>query len=239
MDGRRSWLAAQPTAVLLAHAEECNIAAPFLLDSGELIERIIESEVRAPTREEPPRRNAVDRNVAAAVAAEPDVPPWRRGGRLPARPSPYGAVPRLRRGPGFVRLMRDLCCGYPGRLLAPAAGADADVPAAAPAVLPRPRALLAAGSPVADQDAEPISRSSTSMDASTIVVRFSSHASGGNEGDGDIDAERRCSICLELFEAGQELRVLPCLHKFHAECIDPWLTRRSLCPVCKHNLHQS
>ncbi|CAN6485321.1 unnamed protein product [Victoria cruziana] len=46
-----------------------------------------------------------------------------------------------------------------------------------------------------------------------------------------------CSICLEDYKAGETLRVLPCNHEFHANCIDSWLTKwRTFCPVCKRDM---
>ncbi|KAH8649518.1 hypothetical protein BGZ60DRAFT_534744 [Tricladium varicosporioides] len=41
-----------------------------------------------------------------------------------------------------------------------------------------------------------------------------------------------CSICIEDFIKSEEIRVLPCDHKFHAICIDPWLLQiSSTCPT--------
>ena len=46
-----------------------------------------------------------------------------------------------------------------------------------------------------------------------------------------------CSICTDDFETGQDLRVLPCDHKFHPACIDPWLLNvSSTCPLCRIDL---
>jgi len=44
-----------------------------------------------------------------------------------------------------------------------------------------------------------------------------------------------CPICIEDFERGEKLRMLPrCRHIFHTDCILPWLTeRQGCCPLCK------
>ncbi|KAL8852953.1 MAG: hypothetical protein Q9221_002203 [Calogaya cf. arnoldii] len=46
-----------------------------------------------------------------------------------------------------------------------------------------------------------------------------------------------CSVCTDDFTKGQDVRVLPCNHKFHPECIDPWLLNVSgTCPLCRIDL---
>ncbi|XP_075509343.1 receptor homology region, transmembrane domain- and RING domain-containing protein 2-like [Primulina tabacum] len=49
-----------------------------------------------------------------------------------------------------------------------------------------------------------------------------------------------CAICLEDYNIGEKLRILPCSHKFHAVCVDAWLTSwRTFCPVCKRDARTS
>ncbi|WVZ73843.1 LOW QUALITY PROTEIN: hypothetical protein U9M48_022101 [Paspalum notatum var. saurae] len=51
---------------------------------------------------------------------------------------------------------------------------------------------------------------------------------GGDGGGGE------CAVCLEAMRAGERCRVLPrCDHGFHAQCVDPWLRRSRVCPVCR------
>lgn len=46
-----------------------------------------------------------------------------------------------------------------------------------------------------------------------------------------------CSICTEDFQTGEDQRVLPCDHRFHPACIDPWLLNVSgTCPLCRVDL---
>ncbi|KAH3758998.1 E3 ubiquitin-protein ligase SDIR1 [Pelomyxa schiedti] len=42
-----------------------------------------------------------------------------------------------------------------------------------------------------------------------------------------------CPICLDNLQAGEKVKVLPCLHQFHAECVDRWLVIKPHCPICK------
>ncbi|XP_069475411.1 RING finger protein 215 [Ambystoma mexicanum] len=45
-----------------------------------------------------------------------------------------------------------------------------------------------------------------------------------------------CAVCLDQFNKNQCLRVLPCLHQFHRDCVDPWLLLHYTCPLCKYNI---
>nr|XP_033811596.1 RING finger protein 215 isoform X4 [Geotrypetes seraphini] len=45
-----------------------------------------------------------------------------------------------------------------------------------------------------------------------------------------------CAVCLDQFHRNQCLRVMPCLHEFHRDCVDPWLLLQHTCPLCKYNI---
>lgn len=42
-----------------------------------------------------------------------------------------------------------------------------------------------------------------------------------------------CVVCLCDFEAKELVRSLPCLHEFHARCVDKWLKMNRTCPLCR------
>jgi hypothetical protein len=48
-----------------------------------------------------------------------------------------------------------------------------------------------------------------------------------------------CNVCLGPYEVGEDVRTLPCLHQFHKDCIDNWLRRRAVCPICKCSVVRS
>ncbi|XP_012280607.1 RING finger protein 11 [Orussus abietinus] len=41
-----------------------------------------------------------------------------------------------------------------------------------------------------------------------------------------------CVICMMELLVGEEVRYLPCMHTYHATCIDDWLLRSLTCPSC-------
>jgi hypothetical protein len=50
--------------------------------------------------------------------------------------------------------------------------------------------------------------------------------------------EEKCSVCLSEFEDKEEIKILPCKHLYHPECIDIWLKKNSTCPVCKTDFNK-
>ncbi|XP_075475255.1 putative RING-H2 finger protein ATL21A [Primulina tabacum] len=43
-----------------------------------------------------------------------------------------------------------------------------------------------------------------------------------------------CAICLEDYRETEKIKcIILCHHRFHANCIDPWLQIRWSCPVCR------
>lgn len=42
-----------------------------------------------------------------------------------------------------------------------------------------------------------------------------------------------CSICLMDYEEGEKVKILPCRHHYHDECVDNWLNVDDVCPSCR------
>lgn len=45
-----------------------------------------------------------------------------------------------------------------------------------------------------------------------------------------------CSICLSPYEDQVEIRMLPCGHHYHQDCIDQWVFLTPSCPLCKRDV---
>jgi len=52
------------------------------------------------------------------------------------------------------------------------------------------------------------------------------------ESDDDFTLRTQCQVCLGDYEGGEEVRALPCMHVFHAACVESWLHVRIQCPNC-------
>ncbi|CAO3567657.1 unnamed protein product [Mortierella alpina] len=48
--------------------------------------------------------------------------------------------------------------------------------------------------------------------------------------------EATCAICLGDYRPDETIRLLPCQHHFHLECVDQWLLTDKSCPLCKHDI---
>ena len=66
---------------------------------------------------------------------------------------------------------------------------------------------------------------------SDLVSKLREHWGGGS-------SATECGICLEEYEDGDVVRVMPCQHRFHLECVDKWImsaldfSRPTSCPIC-------
>jgi hypothetical protein len=46
----------------------------------------------------------------------------------------------------------------------------------------------------------------------------------------------QCIICMEEFEKNEKVKLLPCGHIFHDNCIKEWLMKQKSCPFCKSEI---
>ena len=54
------------------------------------------------------------------------------------------------------------------------------------------------------------------------------------------ERDETCSVCVDDFEDGVLVKVLPCHHIFHPVCIDQWLAEySSICPMCKADVRHA
>lgn len=75
------------------------------------------------------------------------------------------------------------------------------------------------------------------LDAAGIDSYTAGHVySCPHGGAAGSDEDNKCMVCMEIFAAGDELRSLPCMHRYHKRCIDEWLCRSRTCPICKRDI---
>lgn len=59
------------------------------------------------------------------------------------------------------------------------------------------------------------------------LVRFDAPGSPSDSSSDD------CTICLEILTRGNSKRKLLCAHRYHADCIESWASKRNACPNCR------
>ena len=44
--------------------------------------------------------------------------------------------------------------------------------------------------------------------------------------------DNKCVVCQYEFKNGEEVTQLNCGHLFHSDCVDTWLSKNKVCPMC-------
>ncbi|KAJ2660092.1 hypothetical protein IWW48_003144 [Coemansia sp. RSA 1200] len=132
-------------------------------------------------------------------------------------------------------------------LVAPHPGPPQETAAAAAAA--KPRHLCATTASLPDLSCSQRShmhgcldnkRQHSVMDVSTLEDGVESPENNNNPRPWHVPTETgqpNCVVCLEEYSVGDDVRMLPCGHVFHDQCITPWLLRPKSrfheCPMCK------
>ncbi|XP_024396562.1 E3 ubiquitin-protein ligase SDIR1 isoform X1 [Physcomitrium patens] len=92
--------------------------------------------------------------------------------------------------------------------------------------------------PAADQS-QPSSKGEDPPCEEVVVDIVDASLESVDEGKQNVvEEELTCSVCLEQVVDGEIIRTLPCVHQFHAACIDQWLKQQATCPVCKFRIRE-
>ncbi|KAK4785815.1 hypothetical protein SAY86_002504 [Trapa natans] len=88
--------------------------------------------------------------------------------------------------------------------------------------------LLRRPSPLPSLAGSPYPAASSSSIEALPIVEIAA------DGDSFPHPPPHCVICLEEF--GEWAKEMPCLHRFHSDCIEKWLRINGSCPVCRHGM---
>lgn len=74
-----------------------------------------------------------------------------------------------------------------------------------------------------------------SQEGKPLEGRHSSDSITKSDGGDEDSAE--CPICFEVYAKGDYLKLLPCGHYFHEDCLIKWFKHEVTCPLCRFNCH--
>lgn len=152
-----------------------------------------------------------------------------RAHRYPERYGPRGGYegrPRQSRAKGIARAVLDtlpiIKFGSP-----PPGKPDPDLEFQSPTrQTPRTPRTPRTPSPTALASSTPAT--TTAVPATPVRTEIATPRNVASQNDEHLG----CSICTDDFAVGEDVRVLPCDHKFHPACVDPWLVNVSgTCPL--------
>lgn len=95
-------------------------------------------------------------------------------------------------------------------------------------------------SPMNEADAQPeVDHDHVTDAAAAAAAATTTATTAAAAANRDMEAgNNNCPICTDDFVKGQDVRLLPCGHQFHPDCIDPWLINVSgTCPLCRIDLN--
>ena len=52
----------------------------------------------------------------------------------------------------------------------------------------------------------------------------------------NINKDESCIICLEVYKSEDLIKKLFCGHIFHEVCLNAWIIKSVICPICKYNM---
>ncbi|XP_053203433.1 E3 ubiquitin-protein ligase RNF126-like [Panonychus citri] len=55
----------------------------------------------------------------------------------------------------------------------------------------------------------------------------------------DVDKNLQCTVCMDDYKLDEPVRMLPCNHVYHNDCIVPWLEMHGTCPICRKLLNEN
>ena len=80
-----------------------------------------------------------------------------------------------------------------------------------------------------DERVEAVGLSAEDITGGTMEARMTMEELTTLRANGEAD----CKICLCDYEVAETVRRLPCLHVFHADCVDQHFRHKKNCPICR------